>query len=288
MELNHLLLLTAVGSSLLIILRSSAAKASRLRIAAGFVLIAAGIGWLLVPRAAGWSAAGAWCALLLLPAYLQRKSYSELGRSRARTAFRLDLSPAVLAVVLANAGMFLVEIIFGGTTDTVALQRLGWLDTDSVIYQHEYWRLLTALFLHYGLLHLFFNLLALAVLGPALEREIGTGRFLVCYLVSGFGSSATVMFLAKVNFLSPVELVGASGCVMGIVGAWAGFLLLHRHVFLAVQRLRNIVVIIVFQLVFDLVTPNVSISAHLGGLVTGFLLGLTMTPQKVRHVIRFR
>ena len=78
----------------------------------------------------------------------------------------------------------------------------------------------------------------------------------------------------------PAELVGASGCVMGIVGAWAGFLVRHRHVWQAKQRLLNILLIIVIQILFDISTPQVSTSAHLCGLVTGFVIGLAVAPKR--------
>ena len=148
-----------------------------------------------------------------------------------------------------------------------------------MIFRHQYWRLLAALFLHYGPIHIFFNLFALLLLGPALERQIGGFLFAVCYLVSGIGSSIAVVLLTKLRLLEPVQLVGASGCIMGVVGTWTGFLLRHRHAPLARQRLRNIFVIVLLQLAFDVVTPRVSMSAHLGGLFTGFLLGL-LVPAK--------
>jgi rhomboid protease GluP len=87
--------------------------------------------------------------------------------------------------------------------------------------------------------------------------------------------------LTKLRLLEPVQLVGASGCIMGVVGTWTGFLLRHRHAPLARQRLRNIFVIVLLQLAFDLVTPRVSMSAHLGGLFTGFILGLLVPAKSV-------
>ena len=63
---------------------------------------------------------------------------------------------------------------------------------------------------------------------------------------------------------------------MGIVGAWAGYLLRHRHLPGAPTRLKNIATIVVVQFIFDISTPQVSMSAHLCGLFTGFLLGLAM------------
>jgi rhomboid protease GluP len=131
------------------------------------------------------------------------------------------------------------------------------------------------------LLHLVFNLFALYVLGPPLEKIIGGLRFAVCYLVSGIGSTGGVVALTLLKIVQPAELVGSSGSVMGIVGAWAGFLLRHRHVWQARQRLLNILMIIVIQIAFDISTPQVSTSAHLCGLVTGFLLGLVLAPRRM-------
>ena len=125
------------------------------------------------------------------------------------------------------------------------------------------------------------NLFALLLLGPALERQIGAILFAVCYLVSGIGSSIVVVLLTRLRLHEPVQLVGASGCVMGVVGTWAGFLLRHRHAPLARKRLRDIIVIVLLQVAFDLVTREVSSSAHFGGLLTGFLLGL-LVPAKSR------
>src|SRR4029079_13692102 len=125
--------------------------------------------------------------------------------------------------------------------------------------------LLTALFLHGGFLHVAFNLFALYVLGQPLECSIGTIRFLACYLVSGLASSAGVAALTEVGLVQIGQLIGASGCIMGVVGAWAGFLLRHHHAPLAKQRLANIGLIIVIQIAFDVSTPQVSMAAHMCG-----------------------
>jgi rhomboid protease GluP len=68
---------------------------------------------------------------------------------------------------------------------------------------------------------------------------------------------------------------------MGIVGAWAAFLLLNRNAPAAKQRLSNLVLIITIQIAFDLSTPQVSMSAHLCGLITGFFVGLLIAPRKM-------
>jgi rhomboid protease GluP len=68
---------------------------------------------------------------------------------------------------------------------------------------------------------------------------------------------------------------------MGIVGAWAGFLMRHRHAAHARQRLANVVMIVAIQIAFDLSTPQISMSAHLCGLIAGFFLGLILAPRAV-------
>ena len=189
---------------------------------------------------------------------------------------------AVLSLIAVNLIMFIIELTHGGSMNPATLHRLGQLEPLSVRYNGEYWRMFTALFLHYGPLHLAFNLYALWVIGPGLERAIGAGRFLFCYLVAGLGSSAGVVLLRIFRMTSAEQLVGASGCVMGIVGVWVGSLIRHRNAPLAGRRLRNILVIVVVQTAFDLSTPQISMAAHLSGLVTGVLLGLVFTPRRLR------
>jgi len=194
---------------------------------------------------------------------------------------QLRSAPAVLVLILLNAGVFLFEISVGNLNDPEVLHRVGALEPYAVVAQGEYWRLFTALFLHGGFTHLLFNLFALYVLGPPLERSIGTIRFAVCYVISGLASSAGVVGLMVLGFVQVAQLVGASGCIMGIVGTWAGFLVRHRHAPQAKQRLGNIVMIIVIQVAFDLSTPQVSMAAHLCGLIAGFFLGLVLAPRGV-------
>jgi membrane associated rhomboid family serine protease len=206
----------------------------------------------------------------------------EITQQPRRPHFRH--APAVLILILLNAAAFVFEISFGDWNDSEVLHQIGALEPYAVVVQGQYWRLFTALFLHGGFTHLLFNVFALYVLGPPLERAIGAVRFTLCYLISGLGSSAGVVLLTVIGLVQVTQLVGASGCIMGIVGAWAGFLLRHRHAPHAKQRLANIFMIIVIQTAFDLSTPQVSMAAHLCGLIAGFFLGLILAPRPVAGV----
>ena len=193
-----------------------------------------------------------------------------------------QLTPAVAIFIGLNVAMFLVELSLGGSTNYFTLHRLGALEPVAVLARGEYWRLLGALFLHYGALHLLVNLYALYVLGPPLEASIGGVRFAVCYLVAGLGSSAGVLALWRLGWTRADLLVGASGAVMGIVGAWAGFLLQHHHLPMVRRRLLNIAAIVVMQTAFDYLTPQVSMAAHLCGVASGLVIALLIIPRRAR------
>ena len=191
-------------------------------------------------------------------------------------------APAVFSLILLNVAAFIFEISFGNWMDPEVLHQLGALEPYAVVVQGQYWRLFTALFLHAGFTHLLFNLFALYVLGPPLERSIGAVRFAICYLISGIVSSAGVVVLTVIGIVQVAQLVGASGCIMGIVGAWAGFLLRHRHAPNVKQRLGNVLMIVAIQTAFDLSTPQVSMAAHLCGLFSGAVLGFVLASRTIK------
>ena len=195
-----------------------------------------------------------------------------------RRAIRQNI-PAVWILIGLNLLAFLAEMMFGGSTNDRTLHLLGALEPVAVLRRHEYWRLLTACFLHYGPLHISVNLFALYFLGPDLERSLGSLKFLIGYVLSGLGSGALVVALFALHLTGNTELVGASGAVMGLIGISAGLLLRHRQTPLAGRRLKEILGIVAFQTVFDLSTPQVSLAAHLSGFATGILIGIVFSAR---------
>jgi rhomboid protease GluP len=128
-------------------------------------------------------------------------------------------------------------------------------------------------------------MLELVVLGPGVEWMVGHARVLVIYLAAGFGSTAGVLLLIEVGWMPAEALVGASGAIFGLVGAQTvlfaqGWRRLRSR--LAVQRLRMLGAIILMQTVFDLLTPEVSWSAHLWGLAVGAAVTAVLTIGRVR------
>ncbi|MBA3881471.1 MAG: rhomboid family intramembrane serine protease [Chthoniobacterales bacterium] len=193
---------------------------------------------------------------------------------------RVRMTPAVALMLAINVVMFAAEIFRGGATNPLTLHRLGAMDPDAVLTGHQYWRLVSAMFLHYGALHLFVNLFALSFFGPTLEKMIGSARFVTSYLLCGVAACLQVALMWRFGSFPSGQLVGASGAVMGIVGVWAGVLLRERHLAQNRSALRSILLIFVIQSAFDIFTPQVSMAAHLGGFAVGFVVGLLLAVRK--------
>ena len=123
----------------------------------------------------------------------------------------------------------------------------------------EYYRLLTAMFLHAGIIHIAFNMLVLHQLGTPLELKLGSAKFTMIYFVSGLGGS-----IASVLFNDPFTLsVGASGAIFGLMGA---YFVVSRSLRLDASQIR---VMIGINLVIGFVIPGIDWHAHLGGLAAG-------------------
>ena len=136
------------------------------------------------------------------------------------------------------------------------------------------WRLLSNLFIHFGVIHLAFNSLALWQLGPLAERLFGSAHFLLLYLLAGVaGSVASLLWNPLVNS------AGASGAIFGLIGGLLAFLSRRNlgvpgGMLLALRR--DLLTFGGFSLFYGLVQPGIDNAAHIGGLIAGFLAGLAL------------
>jgi rhomboid protease GluP len=191
-------------------------------------------------------------------------------------------------LIILNLGVFGLQLFegfslepeltgqFGNQTNLEVLYELGALWPESV-QAGEYWRLVSANFLHGGTIHLLMNMAGLAFLGPFVERSLGEFRFLVIYAGSGLGAMGFLAYGFSYLGLPPQFTVGASGAIMGIVGAIAAIMLwgwLVERAAIAAKRFRSVLFIIGLQIAFDFSAKNVSIAGHLSGLTLGFLITL--------------
>lgn len=187
---------------------------------------------------------------------------------RTAVGARLMESPPLItwALIAANIAVYLitVEQSGGGFTGSVGvpIHRLfyAWqLQPVAVEQRGEYYRLLTAAFLHVSLLHLASNMLALFIIGPLLERLLGRWRFALLYLLGALGGSAAVYAWGQIN----TPEVGASGAVFGL---FAAALVLVRTLGLDAQWLVGVIVL---NFVFTFSIHNISKLGHVGGFVAG-------------------
>lgn len=183
-----------------------------------------------------------------------------------------------------HGGVPLNKYLAGGTTDI--LESTGAL-TPLDLVRGQWWRLLTACFVHIGLLHLGVNMYALYVLGPIVERTWGRARFLALYLIAGLGSSCAAMILKPFvetngGHRIMVQLAGASGAICGIMAALALWVILNRRSLppqLVSAWLRNIVINFVL-ITFISMIPGVSGAGHLGGAVAGAIATLLLQSER--------
>ncbi|MGI2328893.1 rhomboid family intramembrane serine protease [Planococcus sp. YIM B11945] len=143
---------------------------------------------------------------------------------------------------------------------------VGW---NQGISEGEWWRFITPVFLHSGFAHLLFNMFSLFLFGPELERLTGKVRFFTIYILAGLFGSAATYFLQPLDYFH----VGASGAIFGIFGAFGALLYYGGRV---LPQLRQIILpIIVISIVMTFLTPGINATAHIAGMITGFLIGLS-------------
>jgi rhomboid protease GluP len=183
------------------------------------------------------------------------------------------LPPLTLALVGVLVAIFAGEVALEILDSPEALLLVGALSRDAVL-AGEWWRLVTAIFLHGGLEHVVGNAVALFVLGMVCEHAFGRAQFVVLFVATGIAGSVVSMLT------SPGPSVGASGAIFGLQGA--AILLFRRHRERLLVRDRRIGLVLIvwafYTIAQGFLTPYVDNGAHLGGFVAGLLLGRHLTP----------
>ena len=159
------------------------------------------------------------------------------------------------ALIAVNVAVFIMQMASTGVQYKLGLFPVA-------VAGGQYYRLLTSAFMHYGIVHILFNMWALYVLGPPMEQHLGRLRFAALYLLSALGGSVVVYLFSPLN----TATAGASGAIFGLFGA----------TLVAAKRLnldiRWLVGLIVINLVITFTVPGISWQGHLGGLITGALV----------------
>jgi len=192
----------------------------------------------------------------------QARASAPRTRSPLARAFRPGSRTPVVTYSIAavTIAVFVLQLLLG---DVVTNALLYWPPLTTV----EPWRMLTAALVHSdsSFFHILFNMYSLLVLGPLLEGLVGRARFAWIYVLSAFGGSLAVLYLAPGQ-----AVVGASGAIFGMLGA---FFVIQRRLG---GRSTQLIVLIALNLAIGFVVPGISWQAHVGGLVVGAIAALIM------------
>jgi rhomboid protease GluP len=181
------------------------------------------------------------------------------------------LTYALLAI---NVMVYLFLETHGGSQNTATLDRYGALDGAAIVHRGQWWRLITPVFLHSGIMHIAVNSLSLYFVGVLYERCVGAWRFLFVYFFAGVAGS--VLSLAMSTDLA----VGASGAIFGIFGAMGLYFFRNRALFGPLSRslVRQVVGLSVLNLLLPNLVSGIDGWGHVGGLIGGIVAGATVGP----------
>lgn len=179
-------------------------------------------------------------------------------------------------IIILNILLYLIEVIKSRNLidiDIYTLIQMG-AKVNVLINSGEIYRLLTSAFLHGGIIHIFFNMSALNIIGREVEAVYGSKRYIAIYVISALGGSV-VSYLFKPNSIS----VGASGAIFGLLGAMLIFGLKERDK-IGKQYMKNILETIGLNVIIGITIPNIDNFAHLGGLILGAITSFILFKKK--------
>ncbi|MFG6365675.1 rhomboid family intramembrane serine protease [Schaedlerella sp.] len=183
-------------------------------------------------------------------------------------------------LIVINIGVFIIFTLLGKSDDVLFMRQYGAMYEPYVTEGHEYYRLFTSTFLHFGIEHLLNNMVMLGALGFNLEPEIGKVRFLLVYIISGIGGNICSLLL-NVSLGDVVVSAGASGAVFGLMGALLCAVIRKKG---RIGRLnkKGMLILAVFSIYVGLSEQGVDNAAHIGGLACGFVLEALLASVKRR------
>lgn len=144
------------------------------------------------------------------------------------------------------------------------------------IVNGDYWRLVTPIFMHSGFAHMLFNSFSLVLFGPALEQLLGRTKFILLYLATGIAANIATLSLEPLTYTH----VGSSGAIFGLFGFYIA-IIVFRKAMMSRENSQTIMTIAVIGIVMTFVQSNINITAHIFGLIAGFLIGTAIFKQRM-------
>lgn len=176
-------------------------------------------------------------------------------------------------LIALNVLFFLYLEITGSSENAYFMYTKGAMSAPAVLENGEYYRLLTAMFMHFGIRHIMNNMLVLFVLGDNLERALGHVKYLIFYLLCGIGSNWVSMMAHPTDTMT--VSAGASGAIFGVVGGLL-YVVTANKGRLEDLSTRQLVIMIFFSLYLGYTSTGVDNTAHLSGLVIGIVLAIIL------------
>lgn len=203
----------------------------------------------------------------------------ELGRAifeknqRFKAVFSFGKPRLTYMLIYINIILFFFLTINGGSMNPETLINFG-AKFNPAMMEGEWWRVITSMFLHIGLIHLLMNMIALYYLGTIVERIYGSLRFIYIYFLAGIAGGMT-SFAFNYSIAA-----GASGAIFGLLGALLFFGSVYRDLFKQTMG-RNLILILLINVVLGFMIPQIDMGAHLGGLIGGFMASaITFVPYQ--------
>ena len=193
-------------------------------------------------------------------------------------------APVNHMIILLNILVFLLVEFTGSWEDVNHMLRWGAAGTLDIMQQHEYYRLFTAMFLHFGIQHLGNNMLVLLFIGDCLERNLGKIRYGLLYLLGGAGANLLSLF-HELYSKEYVVSAGASGAVFAVIGGLL-YIVIRNKGHIENFSSRQLLILAFLSLYHGLTSTGVNNTAHLGGLLCGFLLGILFYHKRKTETIR--
>ncbi len=219
---------------------------------------------------------------------------NNMQRQVIRTRFWMSQNPRFVTNILIaiNVVIYVILVVISMST-AGGLGQLGSIDpnlialaggqVNSLVAQGQVWRLFTAMFLHFSLIHIGLNMLTLFLIGGVVEMFYGKWRYLVIYLGSGIVGGIVTFFVVPVDVVS----AGASGAIFGVFGALGMFYIMNRQALgrYGTGAIMNWLFWLGLNVVFGFSVPGIGIWDHIGGLVAGMILAALLMPRLRRRAV---
>lgn len=187
-----------------------------------------------------------------------------------------------IGLILINIVIFFIMEILGDTQSAAFMLEHGGIYPPLILEEKEYWRFISAMFLHYGFDHLLNNMVMLGASGRILENALGKVKYFLLYIIAGIGGGV-LSFFQMVHSGDYAVAAGASGAIFGIVGALCWIVMVHKGKYETLTG-KGLIFMIILCLYYGVSAGNVDNWGHIGGLVAGFFICIIFYQRKPKKI----